>query len=57
MCQGFSHFPGFLHTFVLAKLVISSIRVNPFMPGAFLVILYYKNFENKFAIIQNQLND
>ena len=28
MCQGFSNFSGFLHHFVLAKLVISSIRVN-----------------------------
>ena len=28
MCQGFSHFSGFLHHFVLAKLATSSIRVN-----------------------------
>ena len=28
MCQGFSHFSGFLHQFVLAKLATSSIRVN-----------------------------
>ena len=26
--QGFSHFSGFLHPFVLAKLATSSIRVN-----------------------------
>ena len=28
MCQGFSHFLGFLHNFVLAKLATSSVRVN-----------------------------
>ena len=28
MCQGFSHFSGFLHHFVLAKLTTSSIRVK-----------------------------
>ena len=28
MCQGFSHFPGFLHHFVMAKLATSSIKVN-----------------------------
>ena len=28
MYQGFSHFSGFLHHFVLAKLASSSIRVN-----------------------------
>ena len=28
MCQGFGHFSGFLHHFVLAELAISSIRVN-----------------------------
>ena len=28
MCQGFSHFPGLMHTFVLAKLATSGIRVN-----------------------------
>ena len=28
MCQGFSHFSGFLHHFVMAKLATSSIRVN-----------------------------
>ena len=28
MCQGFSHFSGILHNFVLAKLVTSSIRIN-----------------------------
>ena len=28
MCQGFSHFSGFLHHSVLAKLDASSIRVN-----------------------------
>ena len=28
MCQSFSHFSGFLHIFVLAKLATSSIRVN-----------------------------
>ena len=29
MCQGFSHFSGFLHQFILAKLATSSIRVKP----------------------------
>ena len=28
MCQGFGHFSGFLHHFVLAKLATSSIRVK-----------------------------
>ena len=28
MCQGFGHYSGFLHHFVKAKLVTSSIRVN-----------------------------
>ena len=28
MCQGFNHFSGFLHGFVLAKAAISSIRVK-----------------------------
>ena len=28
MCQGYSHFSGFLHHFILAKLATSSIRVN-----------------------------
>ena len=28
ICQGFDHFSGFLHLFVLTKLVASSIRVN-----------------------------
>ena len=28
MCQGFIHFSGFLHNFVLAKLASSSIRVE-----------------------------
>ena len=28
ICQGISHFPGFLHHFVFAKLATSSIRVN-----------------------------
>ena len=28
MCQGLGHFSGFLHHFVLAKIVISSIRVD-----------------------------
>ena len=28
MCQGFNHFSGFLHHFVLAKLASSSIRVK-----------------------------
>ena len=28
MCQGFSHFSGILHHFVLAKLANSSIRVK-----------------------------
>ena len=28
MCQGFSHFSGFLHHFLLAKVATSSIRVN-----------------------------
>ena len=28
ICQGFSHFPVFLHYFVLAKLATSSIRVK-----------------------------
>ena len=31
MCQGFSHFTGFLHHFVLAKLAISSIRVKTYL--------------------------
>ena len=31
MCQGFSHFSGFLHHLILAKLATSSIRVNPFI--------------------------
>ena len=31
MCQGFSHFSGFLHHFVLAKLANSSISVNSYM--------------------------
>ena len=30
ICQGFSHFSGFLHHFVLAKVATSSIRVNKF---------------------------
>ena len=34
MCQGFGHFSGFLHNFVLAKLATDSIRlINPFMLG------------------------
>ena len=34
MCQGFCHFSGFLHHFVLAKLATSSIRVKPpTLPG------------------------
>ena len=28
MCQNFSHFSGFLHHFVLAKLATSNIKVN-----------------------------
>ena len=28
MCQGFSHFSGILHHFVLAKLATTSIRVK-----------------------------
>ena len=28
MCHGFSHFPGFLHCFVMVQLATSSIRVN-----------------------------
>ena len=33
MCQGFSHFSAFLHTFVFEKLATSSIRVKlPVMP-------------------------
>ena len=28
MCQGFSHFSGVLHHFVLAKLATTGIRVN-----------------------------
>ena len=31
-CQGFSHFSGFLHHFVLAKLATSSIRVDVLKP-------------------------
>ena len=34
MCQGFRHFSGLLHKFVLVKLVTSSIRVNCSVPGA-----------------------
>ena len=30
MCQGFSHFPGFLHHFILANLANSSMRVKHF---------------------------
>ena len=37
MCQGISHFSGFLHNFVMAKLATSSLRVK-FM---FLKILHY----------------
>ena len=28
ICQGFNHFAGFLHHFVLAKLATSSIRIK-----------------------------
>ena len=34
MRQGFRHFSGLLHNFVLVKLVTSSIRVNYSVPGA-----------------------
>ena len=37
MCQGFKHFSGFLHHFVLAKLATSSIRV--FKRGLFIIIV------------------
>ena len=33
MCQGFGHFSGFLHNFVLANLATSSIRVRAFKPS------------------------
>ena len=33
MCQAFSYFEGVLHSFVLAKLATSSIRVNPYGVG------------------------
>ena len=36
MCQGFSHFPGFLHRFLLAKLASSSLRVKPTVDASFL---------------------
>ena len=35
MCQGFSHFSGFLHDFVLAKLATSSMRVNDDLRGSY----------------------
>ena len=31
MCQGFSHFSGFLHHCVLAKLATSSIKVKHYL--------------------------
>ena len=31
ICQGFSHFSGFMHPFVLARLATSSIRVNTYL--------------------------
>ena len=36
MCQGFSHFSGFLHHSVLAKLATSSIRVEK-VPGVYYI--------------------
>ena len=36
MGQGFDHFSGFLHHFVLAKVATSSIRVNTLLPAIFL---------------------
>ena len=42
MCQGFSHFPGFLHNFVMAKLATSSIKVNDqSTPPELLSLLHY----------------
>ena len=48
MCQGFSHFSGFLHNFVLAKLATSSISVKAHFENVFLEI----NFEWVFLICE-----
>ena len=37
MCQGFGHFPAFLHHFVLAKLATSSIWVKYFLKYCIIV--------------------
>ena len=39
MCQGFSHFTGFLHHFVLAKLATTIINVSP-VPVCFMHIIH-----------------
>ena len=45
MCQGLSHFSGFLHHFVLAKLTSNSTRFNTMLnlPLVLLSNVYYIN--------------
>ena len=58
MCQSFSHFPGFLHHFVLAKLATSSIRVKMCW-SYFSMLGYFKNmlwcFDNMLGYFNNML--
>ena len=46
MCQGFNHFSGLLHHFVLAKLATSSIRVNSEATGRQVYVICMDSFLN-----------
>ena len=51
ICQGFSHFSGFLNYFAIAKLATSSMRVNTqeFLRGK----IYFENLEKEYIIPRN----
>ena len=53
MCQGFSHFSGFLHHFVLAKLATSSIRVKMLLTLAYNPVYDYNPSNAKSTFVKS----
>ena len=62
MCEDFSHFKGFLHHFLLAKSITSSIKEKPCFTHTCLqvpleiFIWIYDTFDNNFEIKNKSTN-
>ena len=58
MCQGLSHFSGFLHNFVLVKIATSSTRVKHIIWISFECLMYVGfNDPLKLMVIKDHIHE